>query len=444
MGPAWRARRITPPQLLAGVFLISLSLGTALFMLPQSSADGVGLPFIDALFMATSALCVTGLVVVDPGSDLSRFGQVVLAGLIQIGGIGFMVIASFMAILLGKRITIRERIILKEALNHHSVDGIVPLVVTIIVSSLAVQFVGGVLLSLFFAGDMAGDEALFRGFFHAISAYNNAGFDLFGNSLIGYQTHLGVQLTVLMLLITGGLGFFVLLNLIQERGVWRKLSLHSKLVLTTTLALIVVGSVLMYVGEYGGPAYAELTPFEQVMASVFNSSATRSAGMNTVPLPLLGQATQALFVVLMFIGSSPSSTGGGIKTITVATSYLMLVALFRGEREIQVYRRTIAKDLVVRAFVVIVLAATVVFVATFLLALFDRHDVFVLLFEVVSAFGTVGFSLGITAQLSTASKAILILVMSIGRLGPLTVFYALSQRNRPRSLHYPEENLMIG
>jgi trk system potassium uptake protein TrkH len=444
MGPAWRARRITPPQLLAGVFLIGLSLGTALFMLPQSSADGVGLPFIDALFMATSALCVTGLVVVDPGSDLSRFGQVVLAGLIQIGGIGFMVIASFMAILLGKRITIRERIILKEALNHHSVDGIVPLVVTIIVSSLAVQFVGGVLLSMFFAGDMAADEALFRGFFHAISAYNNAGFDLFGNSLIGYYDHLGVQLTVLTLLIIGGLGFFVLLNLIQERGVWRKLSLHSKLVLTTTLALIVVGSVLMFVGEYGGPAYAELTPFEQVMASVFNSSATRSAGMNTVPLPLLGQATQALFVVLMFIGSSPSSTGGGIKTITVATSYLMLVALFRGEREIQVYRRTIAKDLVVRAFVVIVLAATVVFVATFLLALFDRHDIFVLLFEVVSAFGTVGFSLGITAQLSTASKAILILVMSIGRLGPLTVFYALSQRRRPQTLHYPEENLMIG
>jgi trk system potassium uptake protein TrkH len=444
MGPAWRARRITPPQLLAVVFLIGLSLGTALFMLPQSSADGVGLPFIDALFMATSALCVTGLVVVDPGSDLSRFGQVVLAGLIQIGGIGFMVIASFMAILLGKRITIRERIILKEALNHHSVDGIVPLVVTIIVSSLAVQFVGGVLLSMFFAGDMAADEALFRGFFHAISAYNNAGFDLFGNSLIGYYDHLGVQLTVLTLLIIGGLGFFVLLNLIQERGVWRKLSLHSKLVLTTTLALIVVGSVLMFVGEYGGPAYAELTPFEQVMASVFNSSATRSAGMNTVPLPLLGQATQALFVVLMFIGSSPSSTGGGIKTITVATSYLMLVALFRGEREIQVYRRTIAKDLVVRAFVVIVLAATVVFVATFLLALFDRHDIFVLLFEVVSAFGTVGFSLGITAQLSTASKAILILVMSIGRLGPLTVFYALSQRRRPQTLHYPEENLMIG
>ena len=444
MGPAWRARRITPPQLLAVVFLIGLSLGTALFMLPQSSADGVGLPFIDALFMATSALCVTGLVVVDPGSDLSRFGQVVLAGLIQIGGIGFMVIASFMAILLGKRITIRERIILKEALNHHSVDGIVPLVVTIIVSSLAVQFVGGVLLSLFFAGDMAADEALFRGFFHAISAYNNAGFDLFGNSLIGYRHHLGVQLTVLTLLIIGGLGFFVLLNLIQERGVWRKLSLHSKLVLTTTLALIVVGSVLMFVGEYGGPAYAELTPFEQVMASVFNSSATRSAGMNTVPLPLLGQATQALFVVLMFIGSSPSSTGGGIKTITVATSYLMLVALFRGERDIQVYRRTIAKDLVVRAFVVIVLAATVVFVATFLLALFDRHDIFVLLFEVVSAFGTVGFSLGITAQLSTASKAILILVMSIGRLGPLTVFYALSQRRRPQTLHYPEENLMIG
>ena len=160
MGPAWRARRITPPQLLAVVFLIGLSLGTALFMLPQSSADGVGLPFIDALFMATSALCVTGLVVVDPGSDLSRFGQVVLAGLIQIGGIGFMVIASFMAILLGKRITIRERIILKEALNHHSVDGIVPLVVTIIVSSLAVQVVGGVLLSLFFAGDMACHESM--------------------------------------------------------------------------------------------------------------------------------------------------------------------------------------------------------------------------------------------------------------------------------------------
>ena len=437
-------RSLTPPQLLLLVFSVGVSVGAGLFMLPYATTDGSGLPFLDALFMATSALCVTGLAVVDPGTVLSRFGQVVLMSLVQIGGIGFMTIATFMAVVLGKRITIRNRRILKESLNHHSIQGTVTLVSTIIASAFVVQGIGGVILAVVFADKMALPDALFYGFFHAVSAFNNAGFDLFGNSFIDFRHHVLLQLTVIVLFVIGGLGFLVVLNLVQERGVWRKLSLHSKLVLCMTALLCVAGTLLMYSVEFRGAAYADLTLWERLLASFFNSMATRSAGMNTIPLPLLHQGTLLVFVVLMFVGSSPSSTGGGVKSITVVTSFLMLVALFRGKREITVFRRTIANDLVLRSFVVLVLALSAIFVATFLLTVSENIPVFTALFEVVSAFGTVGFTLGLTPHLTDVGRGTIIVMMTIGRLGPMTIFYALAQRLSPIHIRHPEEPVIIG
>ncbi|MFM2307962.1 MAG: Potassium uptake protein integral rane component, KtrB [Chloroflexota bacterium] len=435
---------VTPPQLLFYIYLAGLAVGSGLFMLPYATQDNRGLPFLDALFMATSALCVTGLAVVDPGSILSRFGQVVLMSLIQIGGIGLMTIATFMAVLLGKRITIRNRSILKEALNHHSVEGTVTLVITIIISAFLVQGIGGVILSLIFTRQMPTGDALFYGFFHAVSAFNNAGFDLFGNSLINFRHDVVLQLTVITLFVIGGLGFLVLLNIVQQRGSWRKLSLHSKLVLSMTAILCVTGTITTLAVEYTAPAFADLSATERLLASFFNSMATRSAGMNTIPLLELHQGTLLLFVVLMFVGSSPSSTGGGVKSITIATSFLMLVALFRGKREITVFRRTISNDVVLRSFVVLVLAISAIFVATFLLTVTENISVLTALFEVVSAFGTVGLSLGLTPELSDAGRIIIIVMMTIGRLGPLTIFYALAQRLTPTDIRHPEEPIIIG
>ena len=438
------AQSITPPQLLFYFYLAGLAVGSGLFMLPYATQDNHGLPFLDALFMATSALCVTGLAVVDPGSILSRFGQVVLMSLIQIGGIGLMTIATFMAVLLGKRITIRNRNILKEALNHHSVEGTVTLVITIIISAFLVQGIGGVILSLIFTRQLPTGDAFFYGFFHAVSAFNNAGFDLFGNSLINFRHDVVLQVTVMTLFVIGGLGFLVLLNIVQQRGSWRKLSLHSKLVLCMTAILCVTGTFTTLAVEYTAPAFADLSATERLLASFFNSMATRSAGMNTIPLLELHQGTLLLFVVLMFVGSSPSSTGGGVKSITIATSFLMLVALFRGKREISVFRRTIPNDVVLRSFVVLVLAISAIFVATFLLTVTENISVLTALFEVVSAFGTVGLSLGLTPQLSDTGRVIIIVMMTIGRLGPLTIFYALAQRLKPTDVRYPEEPIIIG
>ena len=437
-------RTLTPPQLLLGVYFLGLTIGTGLFVLPYATVDGRGLPLLDALFMATSALCVTGLAVVDPGSVLSRFGQVVLMSLIQIGGIGLMTIATFMAILLGKRISIRNRSILKESLNHHSVEGTLTLVSTVIISAFVVQGIGGVILSTIFTRQMPVGEAFFYGFFHATSAFNNAGFDLFGNSLINFRHDVLLQLTVITLFVVGGLGFLVLLNIVQQRGNWRKLSLHSKLVLCMTAILCVVGTVTTLAVEYRAAAFADLSPAERLLASFFNSMATRSAGMNTIPLLDLHQGTLLLFVVLMFVGSSPSSTGGGVKSITIATSFLMLVALFRGRREITVFRRSIPNDVVLRSFVVLVLAISAIFVATFLLTVTENISLLTALFEVVSAFGTVGLTLGLTPQLSDAGRLIIIVMMTIGRLGPLTIFYALAQRLTPMDVRHPEEPIIIG
>lgn len=434
----------SPARILVLGFAACTVVGTVLLMLPVATRNEQGLAIIDALFMATSAICVTGLVVVDPGSVLSTFGQMVILLLIQLGGLGFMTIASLLAVLLGKRITIKERLILKEALNQNSLQGIVRLVQSIVVVAVAIQAAGAVLLAIAFATHMPIPQALYYGVFHAVSAFNNAGFDLFGNSLINYQSNPFVQLVVATLLISGGLGFIVLLSLAQNRHQLRRISLHTKLTVITSLALLVTGTIVIFAIEYGHGTFQHLTGPLQLLNSFFHSAASRSAGMNTVPLTQFSDATLLIIIVLMFIGSSPGSTGGGIKTTTFAIAVLMVWHTLRGHAEISTFYRTIAPATVIRALVIISISVTLVLVVTIVLSISEQAPFLVLLFESVSAFGTVGLSLGITAGLSEFGKLVIIATMFAGRVGLLTLLFALASRVDRQTYRYPEDHVLVG
>lgn len=434
----------SPAQILVVGFAICIFVGTGLLMLPFAVTTDVTLSFIDALFMATSAVCVTGLAVVDPGSQLSMFGQIVIMLLFQLGGLGFMTLASMMAILLGKRITIKERLLLKEALNQNSLQGIVRLVQYIILMSLAIEALGAVLLAVAFSSHMPLSQAIYFGIFHSVSAFNNAGFDLFSNSLLNYQTNLVVQLTVVVLLVTGGLGFIVLLNIYQQRRHLSKLTVHSKLTIVTSLSLLIGATLIIFVLEYNQNALAHLSIGHQFLNSFFQSASARSAGLSTVNLAHLNDATVMIIILLMFIGASPGSTGGGVKTTTFAIAVLMVWNVLRGRSEISVFYRTISSQIIIKALVLITLSVSLILVVTTLLTLSEEAPFLALLFETVSAFGTVGLSVGVTSQLSEFGKFLLTITMFAGRVGPLTLFFALASQNTQRGYRYPEDNVFVG
>ena len=437
-------RAISPAQLLVGGFAVLTVIGAGLLMLPVATTNAQGLGFLDALFMSASAVCVTGLVVVNPSVDLTVFGQSVLMGLIQIGGIGFMTIASMMAVLLGRRITIRDRLLLKEALNQHSLDGIVRLVIAIVVATFVIEGVGGLILAVEFLPYMDGGTALYYGFFHAVSAFNNAGFDLFGDSLIGFQSNGVVQFTIATLFILGGLGYIVVLNVIETRGRFRTMSLHTKLVLLTSAILLVGATIIIWLLEHQRFATQGMTWSVQWLNSFFQGATVRTAGFNSVDLTMLADGTIYVMILLMFIGASPGSTGGGIKTTTTAVAAMLVFHIIRGRSEITVFRRTITTDFVIKSFVLIMLSVTVVMVTTFVLALTESASFLGLLFESVSAFATVGLSLGVTPELSPIGKVMIILTMFAGRVGPLTLFFAMSNQTSTAGYRYPEDKIMIG
>jgi trk system potassium uptake protein TrkH len=348
-------KAISPAQWLVGGFAVLTIIGAVLLMLPYATTNQQGLAFLDALFMSASAVCVTGLAVVTPQTDLSRFGQTVLLVLVQIGGIGFMTIASMMAVLLGRRITIRDRLLLKEALNQHSIDGIVRLVIAIVIATLAIEIVGGLILAVEFMPYMDGGSALYFGIFHAVSAFNNAGFDLFGNSMVGFQSNGVVQLTIALLFMVGGLGYIVMLNMIETRGKFVSMSLHTKLVLVTSGVLLVSATIIIWILEHQRFAAQGMSFATQWLNSFFQGATVRTAGFNSVDLTVLGNGTVYLMMFLMFVGASPGSTGGGIKTTTTAVAVLLVYHLIRGRSEIMVFKRTITNDFVIKSFVLIML-----------------------------------------------------------------------------------------
>lgn len=435
---------LSPARILVGGFTLASILGAFLLMLPVATVDQQGLAFIDAWFMATSAVCVTGLAVITPRTDLTLFGQFVILFLIQIGGIGFMTIASMMAVLLGKRISIRDRLLLKEALNQQSLDGIVRLVIAIVIATVTIELVGAVILTAQFWGQMPPVQAIYYGLFHAVSAFNNAGFDLFGNSLVDYSQQYTVQVTIAGLIIVGGLGYIVMVNMVQTRFRFAKMTVHSKIVLVTTCVLLVVATMMLVLLEWQNVIYQHQAFDYLLMNSFFQSVSLRTAGFNTVDLMRLRDATVYFMIFVMFIGASPGSTGGGIKTTTLAVAVLLVYHVIRGRKEVTVFYRTITQDFVIKSFVLIMLSVFMVMLTTFVLTMSESGAFLPLLFESVSAFATVGLSLGVTPELSTVGKVMIILTMLAGRVGPLTLFFAMSNQTTTTGYRYPEDKIIIG
>lgn len=436
----------SPPRLLVIGFALIIFIGSQLLRLPVASATGQPTPYIDALFTATTATCVTGLVTVDTGTHYSTFGQIVILLLIQIGGLGFMTMATLFAFFLKRRISLKERLILQEALNQSSIEGIIRLVRRVVLYALAIEATGALLFAIRFLFDMSPGRAVYYGIFHAVSFFNNAGIDIMGNfrSLTDYVGDPLVNIVTMLLIITGGLGFVVLSDLTDFRRN-KKLSLHSKVVLSMSGFLILFGAVVIFVFEYSNPGTMKPLPLgEKILSAFMQSVSPRTAGVNTLELATLRQATQFFIVVLMFIGASPGSTGGGIKTTTFTALIGAVYAMIRGKEDVVLFRHRLAQERVYKALTVTLLSLTLVMVATMILSTTEDHHFLKILFEVTSAFGTVGLTMGLTTQLTLTGKIIIILMMFIGRLGPLTLGYALGPKPGRVLYRHAEGKIIIG
>jgi len=444
--PMFRSLLQSPPRILVLGFAGIILLGTFILMLPLSGRNGESLPFIDALFTATSAVCVTGLVVVDTGTHFSVFGQVIIAVLIQIGGLGFMTMSTLVAIAFKRRISLRERLILQEAMNQSTMEGIVRLIRKVVAYSLILEAACGTLFAIRWAFDMPLGKAAYYGYWHAISMFNNAGFDLFGDfrSLTGYVYDPVVNFTAMFLIVSGGIGFVVLSDLAEYRKT-RKLSLHTKVVLMMTGLLIVFGALVIFIFEFNNPrTLGGLNWGGKILGSFFQSVTPRTAGANTVDIAGLRQATQFFIIILMFIGASPGSTGGGIKTTTFLIMAGAVIAMMRGREDIVFFRYRLVQERIFKALTITLLALLLIIGVTMVLSTTEDSSFLMILFETTSAFGTVGLSMGLTLKLTTFGKVMICLTMFVGRLGPVTLAYALTQKKGKELYRYPEGKMIIG
>jgi len=438
-----------PAQLMFSGFAGTIGVGAVLLMLPAATVSGDRLPFIDALFTATSAVCVTGLAVLDTGTTFSLFGQAVIAALIQVGGLGIMTFSVALTVLLRKPMGLREQAVLQNALDHDTIAGVQSLIRFIVLMTLSIEMAGAVLLFSAWHGRFDSlPSAVWASVFHSISAFCNAGFSTFSDSLMGFRNHAGVNAVICGLIISGGLGFMVIRDFIlrfrcsAESRAGVRLRVQTKIVLTMTLVLILSGAAMIYIAERSG-LLGDMSPREAAMSSLFQSVTARTAGFNTLDIGKLSSAALFMIIVLMFIGASPGSTAGGIKTTTVAVLWAALVASFRNRPHVEIFRRTLPVDAVFKALAVLCIALLLVAVFTYALLCVEDQPFMSVLFEAVSAFGTVGLSTGITPLLSEKGKLLIIVLMFIGRLGPMTIVYAMLPRRRPVRYKYAVERMMI-
>ncbi|OEC00481.1 ATP synthase subunit J [Lysinibacillus sphaericus] len=438
---------LSPPKILVLGFAIIIFIGACLLTLPIATENGNGLPFLNAVFTATSATCVTGLIVVDTGDTFTMFGEIVILALIQIGGLGFMTFATLFFLLLGKKISLKERLLLKEAFNNISMAGLVKLVKRILLFTALIELIGGLILSIRFSFDMPIGKAIYFGFFHSISNFNNAGFDLMGGfqGLTAYVADPFVVLTICALITIGGLGFIVMNELYEYRET-KRLSVHSKIVLSATVILTVGSTLLIFLFEYtNSKTIGDLTGMGKILGSFYQAVTPRTAGSNTLPIGDLTHSTLFLTILLMFIGAGSGSTAGGIKITTFAVLAATLWAQIRGKEDVVLFRRRIVIETILKALTVAMCGMViVVFVTIFLSITEQKHSFMMYLFEATSAFGTVGLSMGLTPELTPAGRIVIILTMFAGRLGPLTIAFAITKRRKPEAFHHPKGNIMIG
>lgn len=449
---------LQPTQILILGFLGLIFVGGVLLNLPIASRNNESIGFLDAIFTATSAVCVTGLVVRTTVEQWTLFGKAVILILIQIGGLGFMTIASTFFMLIGKKIGLRERMVIQEALNQSALSGMVRLTRNIIFGTLLIEGVGAILLSIRFV-PAYGVYGIFMGVFHSVSAFCNAGFDIIGNSsLMPYVHDWHVNIVIMLLIILGGLGFTVWVDVVKItkekiakkldfKHWFLKLTLHTKLVLVINLILFGGAFILFFLFEMNNPlTMGEFTFGEKILASLFQGVTPRTAGFNTIDLAAMTDASKFLTILLMFVGGSPAGTAGGVKTVTIAVLMFAVLSVIKGKEDTEAFHKRIPRDIVKRALSVVSISIFVIITLTIILTIVETQDFMDILFEAVSGFATVGLTLGITSQLSVIGKILLCITMFIGRLGPMTMAFAMAIRSDKgkTGIKQPEEKVMVG
>jgi trk system potassium uptake protein len=439
-----------PARILAFSLAVLIAVGTLLLWLPVSSAREP-LTLLDAFFTATSAVCVTGLIVVDTPLDLSLFGQIVVLLLIQAGGLGYMAITTVVAVALGRQLTVHERLTLQEALNVQSMEGLVRFTLSVFKFTVVFEAIGAAALTLRWMSEFGFGRAAYLGVFHSVSAFNNAGFSLFSDSLAGYRADWVVNVVVMLLIICGGLGFVVLTELARWKGT-RRLSVHTKLVLTMTIVFIAGMALAVLVLEGRNDAtLGRLAPGEALLAALFHAVTPRTAGFNTLDTGALLPATLFVTMILMFIGAAPGGTAGGVKITTFSITVAALWATVRGREDATLFKRRLPPQLVARAFFVSLIAFLALNAVAALLLITEQRPLLPTLFEATSAFGTVGLSMGeggapisLAGHFSTAGKLLVVAMMFMGRVGPLTLAVAVARRGTPARVRYPEGKILVG
>jgi trk system potassium uptake protein TrkH len=441
-------------------FLILLSyvaviiLGTILLVLPISSVSGK-LSLIDAVFTATSGICVTGLVVVPTGTHFTFFGKLVILGLIQLGGLGIMTFSTLMFLSVGFRISSSHRWVIQESFTHTPTPDLFSLIKSIFIFTFSVELIGAIIFFLCWHQDFPGSQGVFHSVFHSVSAFCNAGFSLFGDSFVRYRGDAVINFTLAFLIISGGIGFFViyeLFDLLKRKQKKIRLSLHSKMVILTTICLILFGMVLIYAVEHNNDLL-KFPSHQKILMSFFQSVTSRTAGFNTVDLNLFHNAVLFMLLIFMFVGASPGSCGGGVKTTTFAVLISLMWNRLMGRGTVNVFKRTIPQELVRKVVAIFIIAVFFICLMAFFLLITqpegritpESEGYFLkYLFETVSAFGTVGLSLGVTSNLNFLGKLILIITMYVGRVGLLTVAYGIARERLVGPYQFAEENVMVG
>lgn len=435
-------------------FIAVIGLGTLLLMMPFSTETGEWGDFIIALFTSTSAVCVTGLIVIDTGSYFSFWGELFLLCLIQIGGLGYMITTTFLILLIGKKFDFRQKIAINDSFDRPFLQGSRNLIISVFATTFILESVAIICLFPVFANEYGIKQGLWLSIFHAISAWNNAGFSLFPDSLMGYQSSIPVNIVITALIIFGGIGYQVIIEFyfwILDKFNFKKhhkyeFSLNFKVVIVTTTALLIFGTMAFYITEYhNNNTFASLMTHEKVIASWFQSVTTRTAGFNSIDIGKMTTAGLFISIGLMFVGASPSGTGGGIKTTTLSILINSTRSVLRGQETVVMYQREVPASLILKATSVVFGSAITVIIMTLTISVLHPDFQFIdILFEVVSAFATVGLSTGITATLSVFGKLALVFTMYLGRVGVLLFMAAIVGDLRPSRIQYPEENLLVG
>lgn len=434
-----------PPLFVCLSFFALILLGAILLNLPIASADGNSIGFLNALFTSTSASCVTGLIVANTATQWTVFGKIIIITLIQIGGLGTMVFLSLIAMVLNRRIGITERRIIQEQTSADTSKGIVKLVIYIIKFSLTVELIGAILLATKFIPDFGLKKGILFSLFHAVSAFCNAGFDIIGNSLVDYVDDITVNLVIALLIIIGGLGFTVFIDIYRKKK-FKNLTLHSKVVISISAILLLLGTFAYFLIENNSGAMESLTLKGKILSSFFMSVSARTAGFNSIDIGKMQESSVIVTIILMFIGASPASTGGGIKTTTFGILLFSTISILRGNDETEIFHKTISRDALLKSLCIFSLGSAIVVFASLWITIIESGKFLYLdiLYEIVSAFGTVGVTRGITPNLSPMSKLILIILMYLGRVGAATLGIGILNRKNKKHTRYSYGKIIVG